>query len=34
MLEDDGRIIAALANSDELDIFNCPAVKELIQFKW
>lgn len=34
MLEDDGRIIAALAQSEEMDIFNCPAVKELIQFKW
>jgi len=34
MLEEDGRIIAALAHSEELDIFNCPAVKELIQFMW
>jgi hypothetical protein len=34
MREDEGRLIAALAHSDELDIFNCPAVKELLQFKW
>jgi len=34
MLESEGRIIAALAGSEELEIFACPAVKELIQFKW
>lgn len=38
MLEDDstqeGRLIAALARSEELDIFNSRAVKALIEFKW
>lgn len=34
MLEQDGRLIPALAASEELDIFNCSAVKELLQFKW
>jgi hypothetical protein len=30
MREDEGRLIAALANTEELDVFNCPAVKELL----
>jgi len=34
MLEDEGPIITALANCDEFDVFNCPAVIELIRFKW
>jgi hypothetical protein len=34
MLEDEGPIIEALANCDEYDVFNCPAVIDLIRFKW
>jgi hypothetical protein len=37
MLEEctnDGRLIAALAHSEELDIFNSRAVQALIEFKW
>ena len=30
----EGRLIAALARSEELDIFNSRAVKALIEFKW
>ena len=34
MSEEDGQIIQAIANSEELDIFKVNVVKDLIDFKW
>ena len=31
---EDGRIMDALANSEELELFNCEMVQEVINFKW